>query len=72
MNRILKQRLIFGGTPCYDLRNCDGDEICFFNLNVQLELLFYRHLDTVREYRHALISENGDILCSSEDLTRED
>ena len=70
--RILKRRLFYStAVSIYDICLNDGFQTCFFDLRTQLELLLLRHLNTLYEYRGALC-ENGDILCSSDELDTRD
>lgn len=64
----MKQRLIYSNVPTYSLVNLQHHAMCFFNLQVQLELILYSHLKKLKEYRTILKEGNGDISCSSENL----
>lgn len=66
--KLVKRYLYFGDSDPYELKIFPEYSWASFEIRHQVEILMHRYFTTMCNYREKLKSENGDILCSCEDL----
>ena len=68
MVKLVKRYLYFGESEPYDLKISPESSWASFDILYQLKVLIHRYFVTMCNYRRTLMEENGDILCSCDDL----